>query len=417
MQHHDEHFQSRANDLMIWKQHIAPPEVDLRKMRLGRLARVRAEMKRQDVGVLILTDPINIRYTTDARNMTNFTMRTPARYLFLPAQGPVILFEFSGGEHLARGLETIDEVRAGITVSFATNAIYVYDKAKQWARELHELITQYCDGAKRIGVERLHFAAAQALTNQGYELTDAHAVLDIARAVKLPEEITCMRHSVRSVEVGLERMRDALEPGITENDLWAILYSTVIETNGEYIDTRLLSSGRRTNPWYNECGTKAVEKGDLIAFDTDVIGPFGYYADISRTFYCGNNKPEGEQRSIYALAYEQLEHNTSLLKPGVSFREVAERAWPIPEKYRANRYFCLAHGANMIGGYPNIAHKEDFDLYGYDGVLEANMVMCVESYMSEENKGEGVKLEHQVLITENGPELMSQFSFEERLLT
>ena len=421
--HHPDHharddiFHKRARNLAdAAKFGAIPPGVDIHRLRIGRLQRVRAEMERQDVGVLILIDPINIRYATDARNMTNFTMRTPARYLFLPVEGPVILFEFSGGEHLGQGLGTIDEVRTGITVSFATNGRFVYKKGQEWADQIHDLISHHSRGNGRIGLERVHFAAANALATYGYEIVDAHAILDVARMVKLPEEIACMQASIRSVELGMHRMQAALEPGVTENELWAILYYTVIESNGEYIDTRLLSSGDRTNPWYNEASPRIVQKGELVAFDTDVIGPFGYYADISRTFYCGDGRPTAEQHKLYRLAWEQINHNMELLRPGMSFREVAEKAWPLPEPYVANRYFCLAHGANMIGGYPNIMHKQDFDTFGYDGVIEPNMVLCVESYIGEEGGAEGVKLEHQVLVTEQGPELMSQFPFEEALL-
>jgi len=418
MSHHlNQLFQSRAQDLFKdWVVKSAPPGVDLSRMRIGRLNRVRAEMQRQDVGLLILNDPINIRYATDARNMTNWTMRMPARYLFLPVEGPVILFEFKGGEHLAQGLETIDEVHTGSTVSFATSAYKVFERAKSWAAELHGLIHEHGLGHVRIGIERLHFSLVDALRELGYTLVDAHAVLDIARSVKLPDEIACMRHSIQCVELGLQRMREALHPGITENELWAILYYTIIETNGEYLDTRLLSSGERTNPWYNECSPREVQTGELVAFDTDVIGPFGYYTDISRTFYCGDGVPSPEQHKLYRLAWEQINHNMALLWPGMSFREVAERAWPMPESFVANRYFCLAHGANMVGGYPNIAHLQDFDSVGYDGVLEPNMVMCVESYIGEEGGPEGVKLEHQVLVTEDGPVLLSLFPFEESLL-
>jgi Xaa-Pro aminopeptidase len=58
----------------------------------------------------------------------------------------------------------------------------------------------------------------------------------------------------------------------------------------------------------------------------------------------------------------------------------------------------------------------DFDTSGYDGVLEAGMTLCVESYIGEDGGAEGVKLEQQVLITDNEPELLSLFPFETALL-
>ena len=70
----------------------------------------------------------------------------------------------------------------------------------------------------------------------------------------------------------------------------------------------------------------------------------------------------------------------------------------------------------MTGEYPYLYHRADYSTSGYDGILEPNMNICVESYIGEEDGSEGVKLEQQVLITESGIELLSKFPFEEHLL-
>lgn len=155
---------------------------------------------------------------------------------------------------------------------------------------------------------------------------------------------------------------------------------------------------------------------ELVALDTDVVGRFGYYADFSRTFHTGPCKPRKPQRTLYQLAYEQVQHNLGLLRPGLSFREYAEQARKIPKPYVANRYYLSAHGIGMTGEYPYLYHRMDFPEAGYDGVLEAGMTICVESYIGKEGGTEGVKLEEQVLITESGTEVLSEFPFEESLL-
>ena len=53
---------------------------------------------------------------------------------------------------------------------------------------------------------------------------------------------------------------------------------------------------------------------------------------------------------------------------------------------------------------------------GYDGMIEAGMTLCVESYIGELGGQEGVKLEEQVLVTETGVERLSTFPFEDDLL-
>lgn len=76
-----------------------------------RHAHVLAHMRRAGAGALLLLDSNDITYATGARNMTLFTMRTPARYLLMLASGHTVLFEYVGCEHLARGLPTIHDIR------------------------------------------------------------------------------------------------------------------------------------------------------------------------------------------------------------------------------------------------------------------------------------------------------------------
>ncbi len=210
----------------------------------------------------------------------------------------------------------------------------------------------------------------------------------------------------------MSAMHAALEPGITENALWAKLHETNIRLGGEWIETRLLSSGPRTNPWFRECSMRAIEAGDLVSFDTDLIGPYGYCADISRAWICGG-KPSGEQRRLYATAHEQIQHNIGILKPGMSLREVSEAAWPIPEEFLSHRYGTLIHGVGLADEYPSIKHRTDFAAKGYDGPIVSGMTLCVESFIGAEGGNEGVKLEEQVLITKDGADRLSSYPMEE----
>ena len=107
----------------------------------------------------------------------------------------------------------------------------------------------------------------------------------------------------------------------------------------------------------------------------------------------------------------------ALIEPGRSFREITEAAWTIPAPYYARRYFVMIHGIGATGEYPYMIYEADYDGgQDYDGVVEPNMTLCVESFIGHEEGGEGVKLEEQVLVTETGIELMSTFPLDERLL-
>src|SRR5258708_23149771 len=93
-----------------------------------------------------------------------------------------------------------------------------------------------------------------------------------ARLIKSLDEITAMREAVAACEEGLRRMQASLRPGITANRLWSILHQANIELGGEWLETRLLSSGPRTNPWDQACGERVIEQGELVSLSTDRLG-------------------------------------------------------------------------------------------------------------------------------------------------
>jgi Xaa-Pro dipeptidase len=394
----------------------APDEIDMPAVRAYRLDRVRREMRARDIAACLLFDPVNVRYATGARNMQVFHRRNPARYLMVPQDGPVILYEFTGCMHLAAGLETIDEVRPAITASFVAAGPHIAERERLWARETAATLREIAGPNVTVGIERVNAGAAAALAAEGFRLVDAQEPVEMARAIKSEEELKCVRASLRATEAGVRELRDAIQPGLSENRLWSLLHRSVIAEGGDYCETRLLSSGARTNPWFQECGTKVIGENELVALDTDVVGCYGYYADFSRTFHAGPKRPSAAQRELYKRAHEQVHFNMAVIEPGLSFRDYAERAWEIPEAYFANRYYLSAHGVGMTGEYPYLYHRADFPDAGYDGVIEPGMTLCVESYIGEEGGREGVKLEQQILVTESGIELLSAFPFEESLL-
>ncbi|MAM61530.1 Xaa-Pro peptidase family protein [Maritimibacter sp. UBA3975] len=391
--------------------------IDLSAVRLYRRDRVRTQMELLGIDALILSDPVNIRYATGTRNMQVFTSRnTPSRYLLLTAHRS-ILFEFTGAQHLGEGYETVDEVRPAATASFVAAGPDIAKREADWANEMADTLAEVLGGpGATIGLERLNAGVAIALSNAGLRVVDAQHPIEMARAIKSEEELKCVRSSLRATERGVAELRVAIRPGLTEAELWSVLHRAIIAQNGDYIETRLLNAGPRTNPWFQETGPNVIGENDLIALDTDVVGCHGYYSDFSRTFHAGPNAPTAAQRELYNTAYEQVQHNISILRPGLSFRDYADAAWDIPEKYYAHRYYLSAHGCGMTGEYPYLYHHGDFPDAGYDGEILPGMTLCVESFIGAADGGEGVKLEEQVLITETGVETLSRFPFEEALL-
>ena len=393
------------------------PAVDLAALRAWRLGRLRHELKARDYAGALLYDPINIRYACDARNMQVWCLHNAARYVFVPTEGPVVLFDFHNCAHLSAGNEVVAEVRPAVSWFYFSAGNRCREFAGRWAAEVADLVQRHGGGNRRLAIDKCEPLGIAALAALGVEVFDGQEVMELTRRVKGPEEIACLKASVAVCEAAMGAMRAALAPGMSENALWSILNQVNAASGGEWIETRLLAAGGNTNPWFHECGEGLIAAGDLVSFDTDMIGPYGYCADISRTFLCGDGGPSDEQRRLYGLAWEQIHFNLQLLKPGLGFRELAERAWRLPASCQANRYSVVVHGVGLCDEYPAVVYLEDFDAAGYDGILEAGMAVCVESYIGEAGGHEGVKLEQQVLITETGVEPLSSFPFETALLT
>lgn len=384
---------------------------DVPRMRRHRLERLRSELKRLGYGAGLFTDPINIRYATDGTNMSLWTMHNLVRYVFVGVEGPVILFDFHGSGHLSEHLDLVDEVRHGRSFFYFDTGPNSASAARVWAREISALVRMH-GGAAPLAVDKLDPLGSAALVESGVQIGDGQEVCELARSVKADDEVAALRCAVHTAQSGVAAMQRILEPGITEQELWSHLHAENVRRGGEWIETRLLASGQRTNPWFQECSAKEIEDGDLVAFDTDLIGPYGYCADLSRTWICGDNEPSPRQRDLYGVAVEQIEHNLGLLGPGVTFLDFAEAAFVLPDRFRANRYSTVLHGVGLCDEYPAIYYPEDA-AFAYDGVFEAGMMVCVESYVGESGGPDGVKLEEQVLITGHGVERISTYPIDD----
>ena len=364
----------------------------------------------------MLYDPINIRYATDSTNMQLWVAHNPTRHCFVAAEGPVILFDYFACEHLSDHSGGVDEVRPAVSWMYMYGGELTDRRVARWAAGIADLVREHGGGNARIAVDHLNAEGVAELARLGVSVGNGEAVMETARLIKSPDEILAMRRAIVACEAAMGEMQGKLAPGISENELWAELHRANIARGGEWIETRLLSSGPRTNPWFQECSSRIIEAGDLVAFDTDLIGPYGFCADLSRTWLCGDVRPTNEQRDLFRIAADQIAHNTALLRPGISFRDLAERSAVPPPDCFPTRYGVLYHGVGLADEYPTLPHAADWTDDTPDGVLEPGMVLCVESYIGRLAGREGVKIEEQVLITQTGAEQLSTYPLEERLL-
>jgi len=385
------------------------PEIDFDTLYAYRMGRIKASLREQGAAMCVLVSPISLRYAVDYRTYGLFQSHIPSTYLFVPVDGPVVIHGVYGPPPM------VDEVREARPMSFFDGGDELPEAARLLADDIVNYLSELGTDNRRVAVEYVNPSITQALLQRGLEVIDGVVVSEAARVIKSTEEIDCMKWAIAVAELGITKMKEAMKPGVSELQLWALLNYTNLANNGDWHDGRMLASGPRTNPWCQEACERKIESGDLVAFDTDMIGPYGYFADISRTFHCGPDKPTARQKQLYQLAVSEIEYNLKLVRAGLSFREFQQLAFVPPEELHENAYVCTIHGVGMCDEYPKIAPSFRGQNF-YEGTLEAGMVICVESYMGAVGEAEGVKLEQQVLINDDGYEMLSTYPLEESLM-
>jgi len=389
---------------------------DMPSLREYRLHRLQQQIVAHDCAGLLLFDPLNIRYATDTTNMQLWIAHNAARACFVPPSGKVVLFDFHNCEHLSAHLPLVGEVRGGASFFYFETGNRTQDHADAFVKQITDLMVSQGGGNRRLAVDKIETAGYAALLAAGVEVLDGQVLSEHARSIKNENELNAMRCAIHACEQAVEEMRAAVRPGVTENDVWAELHAGNIRRGGEWIETRILASGPRTNPWFQESGPRVMAAGDMLAFDTDLVSTYGYCCDISRSWIVGDLPPSDEQKRLYQLAYEHVMTNIDLLQPGMSFAEVTAKAHRLPAEFRPLRYGVLAHGIGLCDEYPAIRYPEDVAEHGYDGTVEVGMTLCVEAYVGAEGGREGVKLEEQVVITHKGAEALSLYRYEDALL-
>jgi Xaa-Pro dipeptidase len=377
-----------------------------------RLARIRQQLLLHDCAAILLYDPVNIRYALDVSNMQVWTAHNAIRYALIFAEGPAIMFEFKGCHHLCEGFEGIDEVRNSIAWIYMSAGDRSDERVSGWSAEIADLMQAHGNGNRRLAIDKLEPAGLLALADRNLEFVEGQQLTEQARAIKSIDELTLMRWTIRVCEAGMARIYENSEPGRTEQELWAELHYENARSGGEWLETRLLTCGARTNPWYQECSDYVCRSGEMISFDTDQVGPYGYCADLSRSWTCGHTVMTSLQRRLYQTAVEQIEHNLELIRAGVSFAEFDDKSWQIPRQHQAFRYSVAVHGVGMADEWPVLLLHPDFAA-SHGGCFEENMVLCVESLIAEAGS-ESIKLETQVLVTTTGIERLDSFPWEVR---
>ncbi len=394
---------------------------DLQAMRKYRWNRLTQHVVDRDYGGVLLFDPLNIRYATDSTNMQLWNTHNPFRALLLCADGYMVMWDYKNSPFLSEFNPLVREQRSGADLFYFDRGDKVDVAADIFSNEVRQLITEHGGGNMRLAVDKNRLHGLRALEAQGFEIMEGEELTEKARSIKGPDEIAAMRCASHACETAVAVMERAARSGVpqgnmSEDDIWAVLHAENIRRGGEWIETRLLASGPRTNPWFQECGPRIVQNNEIVAFDTDLIGSYGICVDISRTWWIGDKAPRPDMVDAMKHAHDHIMTNMQMLKPGVTLRDLTFGTHVLEPKYQKQKYGCLMHGVGLCDEWPLIAYPDHFVEGAYDYHLEAGMVLCVEALVSPEGGDFSIKLEDQVLITETGFENLTAYPFDDRLM-
>lgn len=394
---------------------------DLEAMRTWRWQRLTRHIVDRDYGGLLMFDPLNIRYATDSTNMQLWNTHNPFRAVLLCADGYMVIWDYKNSPFLSKFNPLVREQRSGADLFYFDRGDKTDVAADVFANQVRVLMAEHGGGNRRLAVDKIMLHGLRALEAQGFEIMEGEEVTEKSRSVKGPDEILAMRCASHACETAVAEMERAARAGVpggnmSEDDIWAVLHAENIRRGGEWIETRLLSSGPRTNPWFQECGARIVQNNEIVAFDTDLIGSYGICVDISRTWWIGDRKPTNAM--VYAMrhAHEHIMTNMEMLKPGVTIPELTANTHVLDDQFQKGKYGCLMHGVGLCDEWPLVSYPDKAVPGAFDYPLEPGMVLCVEALVSPEGGDFSIKLEDQVLVTETGYENLTTYPFDAALM-
>lgn len=375
---------------------------DDQRLKRERVRNLQTIMKKEDVGGIFLTDRINVRYVVN--------LRIPGGTAFVPAEGEPVVF-----------VRSMDEGYVKLSHPDTRPILYRVDpsdseadqKALNWADKLKDLMREFGANGKTLGIDTLDPIAFSALSHQEIPLMNAEKLLELSKTVKTQDEILIYKEIAKLYSSIMRTFRDEMKPGMSEDEMIRLIFSRAIQLGGEDLLQINVCSGENMNPWRRWPTERKFQDGDLVGLDLHVYGPCGYIYDSSRTFLCGTRASD-KQRDLYRRAYDYLHSVIPLFKPDTPIAQIKAALPSVPQEFHKYLYsFHIAHSNGLTPGeYPSIMkHQKDME-----DTIKKDQILSVDCFFGAEGDDVAVKLEEQILITEQGPVKMADMPFEDKLL-
>ncbi|MBE0682027.1 MAG: aminopeptidase P family protein [Anaerolineales bacterium] len=267
---------------------------------------------------------------------------------------------------------------------------------------------------KRIGVEPrqmrlLEFRHVKAGAPEA-DYPDATDVLSELRLKKDKAEVDAMRQAVKIAQDALEAVIQKIKIGMTEKELSSELVMQLLKhgSESEMPFAPIVSAGPNSANPHASPTKRKIQTGDLLVVDWGAAHD-GYISDLTRTFAVG--EVDEEYKKIHKIVQESNAAGRAAAKPGVPCAAVDIAAREVIEKSGYGKYFThrTGHGIGMEGHEAPYMRGDNMQL------LEPGMAFTVEPgiYLAGRN---GVRIEDNLVITEDGAESLSDMPREIRVV-
>lgn len=388
---------------------------DFPALRRDRVTRAQKSLKDSEADALLVWKDENVRYLTSLRAQLIAGKTTSLNGALLTAdQEPALLG--SGGE--------LDKARLGMSWITDAHAVPIMEQRELvdgFVKEvLKPLLAERGLTSGHLGVDQANISFIQSLADHlpDLQLSDGDSIMQQARLIKSDLEIAIIEEACAIGDSVTQRAIDEIRAGRRELEVAGDAMQTLFYLGGEmaHVITPYVASGEHMSPPHRLATDKIIRNQDLCFVDIGAMWN-GYFADIGRTMIVG--RPSSDQKRIYTAVYEGLQAGIAQMRPGNTTQDCADAIISkINDHDLGDHLFSLfiGHGIGIGANEPPYIGET---LPGATvQTLEPNMVFAIEPlvWVPDIRGGGGVRIEDMVLVTNDGPHVLSRVQYEERLL-
>ena len=387
--------------------------VDFARLREYRNTRARAALDSSECGALLLFDFYNIRYTTHTW-IGGALGDKMIRYALLARGRDPVLWDFgSAVRHHQLYSKWVPEenYRAGF-LGFRGAVAPSVGLMRDAVAEIKSLLVEAGVADMPVGVDIVEPPFLFEMQRQGLRVVDAQQIMLDARVIKSADEIMLLTQAVAMVDGVYQDIVEHLKPGVRENEIVALANKRLYEMGSDQVEAINAISGERCNPHPHNFTDRLIRPGDQAFFD--IIHSFnGYRTCYYRTFSVGSATPA--QRDAYQQAREWMDRGIDGIRAGVGSDQIASLLPPAEEfgfpSEMAAFGLQFAHGLGLgLHERPIISRLNSFT---EPVELQVGMVFALETYCPARDGFSAARIEEEIVITENGPKVLTLFPAQE----